>query len=83
MPADEEPLRDLDPGLILDSPPEGDLVPDEIGEISPLVQLKLLCVLQEHEFERVGESRSRSSDVRELENAVEHAFVTCQSGEGA
>jgi PAS domain S-box-containing protein len=42
----------------------GTLLLDEIGDISPLIQLKLLRVLQEKEFERVGESTSRKVDVR-------------------
>jgi len=37
---------------------------DEIGDISPAVQVKLLRVIQEREFERVGESTPRSADVR-------------------
>ncbi|MCC7139729.1 MAG: sigma 54-interacting transcriptional regulator [Planctomycetes bacterium] len=37
---------------------------DEIGEISPKIQVKLLRVLQEREVERVGENRPRSVDVR-------------------
>ena len=39
---------------------------DEIGEIDPSIQLKLLRVLQEREFERVGSSRSIKVDVRIL-----------------
>lgn len=42
----------------------GTILLDEIGEVSPLIQLKLLRVLQEHEFERVGESTPRRVDVR-------------------
>jgi len=37
----------------------GTIFLDEIGDISPLIQLKLLRVLQEHAFERVGESQTR------------------------
>jgi PAS domain S-box-containing protein len=37
---------------------------DEIGEVSPKIQVKLLRVLQEREIERVGESRPRAIDVR-------------------
>ncbi|MFQ5599949.1 MAG: sigma 54-interacting transcriptional regulator, partial [Candidatus Krumholzibacteriia bacterium] len=37
---------------------------DEIGDVSPLLQLKLLRVLQEKEIRRVGEDRPRKVDVR-------------------
>ena len=42
----------------------GSLMLDEVGDISPRIQLKLLRVLQEKEFERVGEARTRQVDVR-------------------
>ena len=42
----------------------GTLLLDEIGDISPMIQLKLLRVLQEKEFERVGESTPQKVDVR-------------------
>ena len=44
----------------------GTIFLDEIGEIPPSVQVKLLRVLQEREFERVGGTRSLSVDVRIL-----------------
>jgi transcriptional regulator with GAF, ATPase, and Fis domain len=43
---------------------EGTLFLDEIAEIPMLLQGKLLRVLQEGEFERVGEDRTRRVDVR-------------------
>jgi DNA-binding NtrC family response regulator len=42
----------------------GTILLDEISEISPSVQAKLLRVLQEREFERVGGTRTIKVDVR-------------------
>jgi two-component system, NtrC family, response regulator HydG len=42
----------------------GTIFLDEIGEISPFIQVKLLRVLQDREIERVGESRARRIDIR-------------------
>ena len=39
---------------------------DEIGELTPYMQVKLLRVLQEKEFERVGEIEKRKVDIRVL-----------------
>lgn len=50
---------------------------DEIGDMSPALQVKILRVLQEHEFERVGGVKSIKVDIRvvaathkDLEKAV-------------
>ncbi|MGE4297149.1 MAG: sigma-54 dependent transcriptional regulator [Desulfovibrionaceae bacterium] len=42
----------------------GTIFLDEIGDISSRIQVKLLRVLQEKEFERVGDSRTMKVDVR-------------------
>jgi transcriptional regulator with GAF, ATPase, and Fis domain len=49
----------------------GTIFLDEIGDLAPKLQAKLLRVLQEGEFERVGSSTSRSVDVRVI--AATHA----------
>jgi PAS domain S-box-containing protein len=42
----------------------GTIFLDEIGEVPAEVQVKLLRVLQEHEFERIGGSQTIAADVR-------------------
>ncbi len=42
----------------------GTIFLDEIGDLSPALQLKFLRVLQEREFERVGDTRPVKIDVR-------------------
>jgi DNA-binding NtrC family response regulator len=42
----------------------GTLFLDEIGDMSPALQVKLLRVLQSHEFEPVGANRAKKVDVR-------------------
>jgi len=42
----------------------GTLFLDEVGELPPSTQSKLLRFLQDKEFERVGETRTRTADVR-------------------
>ena len=43
---------------------QGSIFLDEIGDLSPSLQVKLLRVLQEKEFERLGSSQTLKSDVR-------------------
>ncbi|MCG3199450.1 MAG: sigma 54-interacting transcriptional regulator [Candidatus Omnitrophica bacterium] len=42
----------------------GSVFLDEIGDIGPDIQTKLLRVLQEHEFQRVGGTKDISADIR-------------------
>jgi len=42
----------------------GTLFLDEVGDLAPAVQAKLLRVLQEHEFQRVGGTATLRADVR-------------------
>ncbi|HEX2060099.1 MAG TPA: sigma 54-interacting transcriptional regulator [Thermoanaerobaculia bacterium] len=51
------------PGLF-EAANRGTIFLDEIGEIAPSMQVKLLRVLQEQEIRRVGENRNRKVNVR-------------------
>ncbi|MBI4384534.1 MAG: sigma 54-interacting transcriptional regulator [Nitrospinae bacterium] len=42
----------------------GTIFLDEIGDLSPAIQVKLLRVLQEKEIERVGDNKPRKVDIR-------------------
>ena len=59
----------------------GTIFLDEIGDMSPALQVKILRVLQEHEFERVGGVKSIKVDIRiiaathrDLEQAVKQGL---------
>jgi len=53
------------PGLVEEAE-GGTFFLDEAGDLSPALQGKLLRLVQEREFRRVGESRTRRADVRFL-----------------
>jgi len=59
----------------------GTLFLDEIGEISPAFQAKLLRVLQEGEFERVGGLKTLKVDVRVIAATNRDLESEVQSGE--
>jgi two-component system response regulator HydG len=58
----------------------GTLLLDEISEIAPALQAKLLRVLQENVFERVGSSVSQSVDVRVIATSNRDLEVSVQEG---
>ncbi len=54
---------------------------DEIGELTPYMQVRLLRVLQEREIERVGESRKRKVDIRILAATHKNLYELTRKGE--
>ena len=59
---------------------KGTLFLDEVGTMSPALQAKLLRVLQEREFERVGDSHTIKVDVRVI--AATHSDLQRMVAEG-
>src|SRR2546427_9400903 len=59
----------------------GTLFLDEIGDMSPSTQAKILRVLQEHEFERLGGTRTLRVDVRLIAATNRDLSAMVQSGQ--
>lgn len=59
---------------------KGTIFLDEIAEISPMAQAKLLRVLQEEEFERVGGNRTVKVDVRVIAATNKHLTTVVEDG---
>lgn len=59
----------------------GTLFLDEIGEIGAATQVKLLRVLQEHEFERVGGEKTIKTDVRVVSATNRDLRAAVEAGE--
>jgi len=58
----------------------GTIFLDEIGELSPYIQVKLLRVLQEREIERVGESTKRKIDIRVITATHQDPYAKVREG---
>ena len=59
----------------------GTIFLDEIGELSPYIQVKLLRVLQEREVERVGDSRKRKIDIRIITATHKDLYARVREGQ--
>jgi PAS domain S-box-containing protein len=58
----------------------GTILLDEVGDTTPALQAKLLRVLQEKTFERVGDTRTRRVDVRVIAATNQDLRVLVQRG---
>ncbi len=58
----------------------GTLYLDEVGEVPPEIQAKLLRLLQEREYERVGETQTRRADVRVISSTNRDLTTAMKEG---
>ena len=65
---------------LLEAAHEGTLFLDELNSMSPAMQAKLLRVLQEGVFRRVGETREREVDVRVISTCNRDPFQLVRTG---
>lgn len=59
----------------------GTILLDEIGDVSAKVQLRLLRVLQEREFERVGDTKPIRTNVRVIATTNQDLIAKIEAGE--
>jgi len=59
---------------------QGSIFLDEIGDLSPSLQMKLLRVLQEKEFERLGSNQTIQTDVRVIAATNRNLEAAIQKG---
>ena len=59
----------------------GTIFLDEIGEIEPKIQVKLLRVLQEKEFEPLGGTNSEKTDIRIISATNKNLFESSRTGD--
>ena len=59
----------------------GTIFLDEIGDLSPFIQVKLLRVLQEREIERVGDSKKRKIDIRIITATHKDLYARVREGQ--
>ncbi|UCE66864.1 MAG: sigma 54-interacting transcriptional regulator [Candidatus Zixiibacteriota bacterium] len=60
---------------------KGTIFMDEIGELSPLLQVKLLRFLQSHEFEPLGSTTLKRADVRIISATKKDLMKMVETGE--
>lgn len=58
----------------------GTIFLDEIGELNPFIQVKLLRVLQERKIERVGDSKTRTIDIRIIAATHQDLYAKVREG---
>jgi two-component system response regulator HydG len=59
----------------------GTIFLDEIGELNPFIQVKLLRVLQERKIERVGDSKTRTIDIRIIAATHQDLYAKVREGD--